>query len=1700
MSRPKVLEETGRRPVPERCAHAIFEGRVRRSPETPALVSGGRTLTYRELDRRANQLARFLRRLGVGPEVIAGVALERSFDMVTAVLGVLKAGGAYLPLDPGYPEDRLRYMIEDSGAKVLVTREATAARLLAGRTATTPAGPTVVCLDRDAGTVSLESGDPPEAAVSPGNLAYVIYTSGSTGRPKGVLVEHRGLANLAEAQMEAFGLGPADRILQFSSLSFDASVFELVMAWRSRGCLYLADSERVLAGPDLVRLLSENRITVVTIPPSVLATLPEADFPDLRCVIVAGEACPPDVVATWAPGRRFFNAYGPTETTVWATVAECASGEVKPPIGRAVPGVTVHLLDESLRPVPCGVVGELYIGGVGVARGYLGRPDLTAERFVPDPFSGRPGARLYRTGDLVREREDDGQLEYVGRVDHQVKIRGFRVELGEIEATLWEHPAVRSAVVDLRGEGDGARRLVAYVVPAPGEEPSPNSLRVFLRDRLPDYMVPSAFITLDRLPLLPSGKVDRRALPPPSRARPELDEPFVAPRTPAEEVMAAIWAEVLGLDEVGVNDDFFALGGDSLLATRIVARARQAFGAELPLASIFTRPSVARLADAATASPAPGGPAAAGARPGPEFPPIRSAPRDRRPLPLSLSQERVWFLQKLEPTNLSYNAQATMRVTGRLQVEVLERALTEVVRRHEILRTTFPAVEGRPVQVIHEPWAVSIPVVDLGGLAPAEREAELERVVAREIRRKFDMASLPLIRWILVRLGPEDHVLVHVEHHLIHDGWSFGVLLGEVKALYEAFLEGRPSPLGEVPVQFAHYAVWQREWAASDVVGDQVRYWVERLEGAPPVLELPTDRPRPPAQTFRGAAVRTSVPGGLAHDLRRLSRREGVTLFMTFLAAFAGLLHRYSGQNDFCLGSGVANRRWRELEGVIGMVINTVALRFRLSPETTFRDLLAQVREVTLGAYANQDLPFDRVVEALQPERTLSYLPIYQVVFGFHDSPMPEFRLGEAALDISESVNNGSSKFDLSLIAIPRSEQRSGAARAEGRGEVTLVWEYSTDLFDKETAATMSRRYVALLEAAVADPGRRLGDFDLLTPAEREWVRTVSAGAENTYPVGTTVRELVEAQARQSPDRLAVTGAGRSLSYGELDCLAQGIAGVLSGLGVGPETVVAVCAERTPEMVAGLLAVWKAGGAYLPIDPDYPRERMAFMLEDTRAPVLLTQRSLLERLPETRARLVLLDDAPRGRAAGGPATGPGSLAYVIYTSGSTGRPKGVMVEHRTLQNLVAWHRRAFEVSPDDRASQAAGLGFDASVWEIWPYLTAGASLHLVDEETRISPIRLQDWLVAQGITVAFVPTPLAEAVLPLDWPPGTALRLLLTGGDRLHTHPAEGLPFTLVNNYGPTENTVVATSGVVPPAPANPSPPSIGRPIENNRAYILDSRLRPVPPGVPGELYLGGLSVARGYLARPDLTAESFLPDPFDSRPGARMYRTGDLARFLRDGSLEFRGRADHQVKIRGHRIELGEIEAALLQHPEVKEAVVRVWDGPGPQDRRLVAYLVFEPGSSNRDEKEGASQAGPRELGRFLARTLPDFMVPSAFVTLEALPLDPNGKVDRRGLPPPPPAGSRPGAGEGFAGPRTPVEATLAEIWSGVLGVPRVGVHDNFFALGGHSLMAARVIARAHDAFGLELPLSALFRSPTVAELAAVVEESLAGARAGTD
>ena len=1644
-----------------RCIHHLFEAQAARTPHAPAVRFHGRTVTYAELDARAGRIARALHERGVGPEVPVGVFLPRTPDLVAALLGVLKAGGGYVPLDPAYPPERVAFMLADSGARAVVTTSALAWRLADFH------GP-VLRIDADAGEIEAHSADPLDVGVDPKNLAYVIYTSGSTGRPKGVQIEHRSTVALLHWLRGSISDEERAAVLGSTSVCFDVSIAEIFGTLCWGGTLVLVENALALAG------IADEVRTACMVPSAAGELLRVGGIPpSVRTLGLGGEPLRNELAQRlFAPGhvRRVLNLYGPTEDTTYSTCKDVERGRTAAmTVGLPVHGTTARVLDANLDEVERGATGELWLTGAGLARGYAGNAAMTADRWRPDPHADVPGARMYRTGDLGRWLAD-GDLECLGRVDQQVKIRGHRVEPGEVESVLESHPSIRHAAVT-PWEDRGHTRLAAYVVSSDDEQPDAAELRRYLRGRLPDYMVPDAFTFLGALPYTPSGKVDRKTLPPPVLSRTGSAE-HVAPASPEEEAVARIWAEVLGMEAPGVRDDFFEIGGHSLQATQIGARIRDEMGVEVPLATLFAASTIEELARAVA-----------------ELRGAREAeakiPRVRRggPLPLTFPQEAVWFFQHLVPGMRSYNFQATVRVRGPLDVAVLERALTEIVRRHEIFRTTFPSVDGAPVQMVGEPWEASVPVVDLTSISDdSERETEFKRLLKEEFLKPFHLDRLPLVRWALFRMTEDEHVLACVEQHLVHDGWSFSVFLREMKALYEAFLRGEPSPLSEPEIQVGDYAAWQRAWMRTPEARGQVEAWKRRLEGAPPVLALPGSRPRPAAMSFRGGSHRVRLRPDLFAAADAFSRGHGATLFMTLFAAFQALLHRYTGETDLVVGSGMAGRRRREAEGLIGMLVNTLPVRTDASGDPSFAALVERVRGSLVDVYAHQDVPFAEIVNAVHPERSRGHQPIFQVAFNFHHAPYPEMRLGDARMEVAEGLGNESAKFDLNVVVIPRAHQHAG-------DEVVMIWEWAEDLLDAATARRMIGHFETLLGDALRRPDAPLSSFHLLpTPEEADVLRL--GAPDSDPPTDFTVHELFERRAREAPDAVAIVDGERSMTYAELDAAANRLARRLRAAGLPPEGRVGVAMERSAGLIVAWLAALKAGGAYVPMDAAYPAERLAFMAQDAGVSVLVVADCVPESLSAFAGPVVSLerDRAEIESLSADPlddvAVFPDSLAYVVYTSGSTGTPKGVAIPHRGVARM-AYAGDYAPLAADDRVAHLASVSFDAAAWEVWAPLLAGARVVVIGRDDALSPPALAARIRDEGVTALFLTTALFHQVAEEAPHAFTGLRHLLTGGETLDPSAARraleaGAPRRLLNMYGPAESTTYATwhavGRVEPDAPSVP----IGRAVAATRLYVLDAHLRPVPVGVAGELFIGGAGLARGYLGKPELTAERFVADPFSGHPGARLYRTGDRVRWREGGALEFLGRVDQQVKVRGFRVEPGEIETALRAHPAVADAAVALReDRPG--DRYLAAYVVGAEGA----EPDTAA------LRAWLAARLPAYMVPGAIVPLAALPQTPGGKLDRRALPAPHAAGGE----DGYVPPATETEEAVAAIWREVLGAERVGARDNFFDLGGHSLRATRIVSRVEAALGVRIPVSTVFDRPTVADMARLVDVRRAAA-----
>ncbi|NIL16085.1 non-ribosomal peptide synthetase [Pseudomonas sp. AN3A02] len=1640
----------------EQCVPQLFEAQAQATPDACALTFAGQSLTYRQLNRQANQLAHKLRALGVGPEVLVGVALERGLEMIVGLLAILKASGAYVPLDPNYPRERLAHMMSDSGLKLLLTQGSLVEQLAV------PATVSSLCLDQAPGWLGDCSEENLPVLALPANLAYVIYTSGSTGLPKGVTIRHDALVNFLWTMAERPGVDAGDRVLSLTSLSFDIAGLELYLPLLRGACVVLLQDQQNQDPHALLKVIDEQAVSVIQATPSTWRMLLDAAPPQAlagKKVLSGGEALTAELAERLiAQAGHVWNLYGPTETTIWSGVHYVQrSSDVW--LGRPVGNTTFHVLDGNFDAVPVGVSGELYIGGEGLARGYLQRPGLTAERFVPDPFGN---GRLYRTGDLVRYRQE-GVLEYIGRLDHQLKIRGFRIELGEIESRLQAHEYVREAVV-IDIDGPLGKQLVAYLV---SHDPSAHqadddtqnawrqTLKTCLKQQLPDYMVPTYLAFVEKMPLTPNGKLDRKALPRlDANSAPQAS--YVAPHTPLQMALAEIWAQVLKVEQVGLSDNFFERGGHSLLATQMIGRIRQRLGLEVPLRRLFEAQDLAGFAELA-------GRAASAASVQAITPVDRS-----QPIAVSYAQQRQWVLWQLEPTSAAYNISAALRLSGPLDSEALRRAFEALISRHETLRTTFTQDGNTPLQVIHPAGEFVLPKETLAG------QAQLAARVQSLVQQPFDLEHGPLLRARLLHLSDEEQVLVLTLHHIVTDGWSTPIVVDELVQLYAGFSQGQAVDLAPLPIQYADYAAWQRQWMEAGERDRQLAYWTQKLGGEQPVLELPTDRARPASPSRAGAQVAVTLEPALINDLKALAQRQGVTLFMLLLASFQSLLHRYSGQAEVRVGVPVANRTRGDIERLIGFFVNTQVLKAEFEPLVSFAQVLQQVKQTALEAQAHQDLPFEQLVDVLQPERSLNHSPLFQVMFN-HQTDAKSSRQPLPGLTVEGlDWQAHSTQFDLTLDTV---EHQDGLSAA---------FTYASELFDAGTIEQLAQHWRNVLLAVIEQPSQRVEDLPLLDDAQRRKIVRTWNRTEAVYPGERYVHRLFEHQARQQPHATALLFAEQTLSYAQLNHRANRLAHKLQALGVGPEVLVGVALERSLEMVIGLLAVLKAGGAYVPLDPDYPSDRVAYMLADSGVGLLLTQSALLQQIPVPESvQTVCLDqdgDWLEGYSDRNPepSLAAGNLAYVIYTSGSTGRPKGAGNTHEALLNRLHWMQKAYALHADDTVLQKTPFSFDVSVWEFfWP-LMAGARLAIAQPGEHRDPERLRDAILRYQVsTLHFVPSMLQAFMACEGVEACRGIRRVICSGEALSKALSEQtrarLPgAALYNLYGPTEAAIDVTHWTCGEEHGVSVP--IGRPIDNLKTHILESSLNPAARGVSGELYLGGIGLARGYHQRAALTAERFVPDPFDPVGGGRLYRTGDLARYREGGVIDYVGRIDHQVKIRGLRIELGEIEARLMEHPQVREAVVLAVDGPlGTQ---LVGYFV--PVNSAPGQ---AGDALRSELASFLGQGLPDYMVPAHLISLDGMPVTANGKLARNLLPAPDVSQAL----VDYVAPRSAIERQLADIWQDVLNLPRVGITDNFFALGGDSIISIQVVSQARQS-GLQMAPKDLFLQQTIEKLAANV------------
>ncbi len=1533
---------------PDVTIHELFESVVNNSPDKVALTCKGETLTYNDLNERANQLVRCLRANGLKPGTPAGLFMDRSIQMVIAILAILKAGGAYVPLSPTYPKKRLSFMIEDSGINLIVTHKDLHLKLdfisesLILRNLDSEQPQIIQSPFRQNESLSTHT--------SPLSAAYIMYTSGSTGQPKGVTVTHRGVVRLVRETNYA-DFGPEETLLMFASVSFDASTFELWGALLNHSRLVIFP-EDIPSVEELGEFIRKEGVTTLLLTTGLFRQMVKEQEHNLRHVrqlLAGGDVLSSDharEILKKSNHLKVINAYGPTENTTLTTCYPMESPEEagkSVSIGKPVANTTVYILDNTLNIVPPGVPGELYTGGDGLARGYHNRPDLTAERFIPDPF-GTPGSRLYRTGDMARYLPD-GNIEFMGRKDHQVKIRGFRIEPGEIEVLLAEKPVVKDVIVIVKESQAGDKRLVAYVTVKSEElrerpEETINELRDYLSERVPGYMMPYDFVIVDHIPLTPTGKIDRNALPDPEGAKSGQEEAYVAPSTPVERSLTSIWSEILEIDGIGIYDNFFTLGGHSLQATQVMSRISSAFNLNLPLRSLFEAPTIAGLGGMISKQ------AANREKTEKIYIPDRSAP-----LPLSFAQERLWFLYHLFPENAFYNMPWAMEIIGSLDRIALERSIREVVRRHEILRTSFFSREGGPVQTADPTLTVEMPVIDLCDLPEESRWEEAKRLISEESEKLFDLERAPLVRATLLRLSEDKHILLLTLHHIVSDGWSMGVMNREISILYRAFSRGEESPLAELSIQYADFALWQRNRLGGKVLESQLDYWKNQLK-ALPLLELPADRARPAIATYRGAAEPLSISERVTERLKELSFDAGGSLFMTLLSGFMVLMSRYTGREDIVVGSPIANRTRKEIEPLIGFFVNTLVMRGDLRGAPTFREVLGRIKDITLEAYSNQDIPFEHIVEELRPERDTSRNPLVQVMFALQNAPMESISLEGLTLTPAGGAEI-MVRFDMECHFFEVDNALQGM----------IV--YNTDLFDRERIRRMAEHYKNLLENICENPGIDLWNYSVMSEAEKERIVLEWNPGESSYPAR-CMHEIFESCAEKRPEGTALIYGDQTMTYGELNEMANRLAHHLIGLGVKSETVVGVSMERSPELIVALLGILKAGGVYFPIDPSHPRRRRKEMIRDAVPAVIIKERGddAFEsdwEDDEFAPPFIYTDSytggesiSPESRENPHSPVCPDNTAYINYTSGSTGPPKGIEIPHRGVLRLL-FNTDYIELTQKERIIHASNISFDAATFEIWGALLHGGALVILSKEEALDPRTYRDILESKGVTSLFLTTALFNRMSDEIPDIFRGIRNVLFGGEavdvsRVKSVMEKGPPERLLHMYGPTEGTTFATRYEV--SGAGDTIP-IGRPISNTTAYVLDKRLNPVPVGIAGELCIGGDGTARGYLNKPDLTAEKFIPNPFDKKPGSRLYRTGDLVRYLSDSNIEFLGRTDRQVKIRGYRIEPGETEARILLSPAVKDTTVTVReDRPG--DKRLTAYITLDP-QYKISEQEGA-------------------------------------------------------------------------------------------------------------------------------------------------
>ena len=1676
----------------------LFEEQVEKTPYNIAVIYKDEAITYRELNEKANRLGHAIRghyrtiyKEEILPDTPIGICMDRGVGMIVAIMGILKAGCAYIPIDPTYPADRLRFMMDDALAPLVVTEMANLDKLLFLNE--TDYG--IISLDGGWGVISKYSDKNPELINNSRNLAYIIYTSGSTGRPKGAMIEHRSVINYAFFAKKNRQISPDSHVLQFSSINFDMSVGDIFPALLSGATLYITHYDLRMDPEALFSYMKEQSISEVFLTPAVLNGMPKEDLPYLKSIYTGGEISDRETLNFWSKGKALFNVYGPTECTVISNGCNYNEQRLSTEIGGPNDNMKVYVLDKYLNPVPVGVPGELCIGGIGVSRGYLNRPELTEESFINNPFntqeekdSGK-NLRLYKSGDRVRWL-NNGSVDFLGRVDFQVKIRGFRVEPGEIEAVLSSHGEIKECVVVAYNEGN-ENRLAAYYVPKHGTSPAITDLKAHLSEFLPYFMIPGVFVELAEMPMSPNNKIERKKLPPPTveflYSKDKSPQKYVLPQTPHEDLISEILCVIMNLEKISTDSDIFDMGVHSLMAAKIASEIRKKFSKKIELKDIFEHRNIQSLAkfisDITVNEKA-------------ELISISRVP-NRKNIPLSFQQEQIWFLSKLVPNNRAYNFQFSLSLKGKLDKNILVQFLNEMIIRHEILRTTFHEGTLGPVQIVHAPWKVKLNEADLTSLPEDKRAGEAEKLMEKVLSHTFDFSKLPLISWSLLKISEEEYIFLHLEHHFLHDGWEAGIFLREMKAFYIACKEGKPSPLQELPIQYADYTIWQRNNLSGDRIEEKISYWINKIKNYPPVLNLPTDHPRPSVQSFNGGAIRLNLKRSLYHSLREFSRNNKVTLFNTMYSAFAILISRYSRQSQFLIGTGFANRNLKETESLMGMFVNTVLLYSDLSNNPTFKELLSKTKESMIYDAAHYDIPFMHIVERLKAGVTPGRNPLFQVMFAFHDSDIPLLDFAGLHGELLER-HNATAKMDMNVICIPRAEQHVATESAHLETEdITILWEYNSDIFKRESIEGMFEHYVTILEEIIKSPEKSVEDVNIMLQKEKE--KIVSGFNDNAleYDRNLTMINMFEEAVQLHPDKVAIVHNGKTLSYQQLNKEANKLANRLNTIYQNPSLgrlqqnrAIGVCMERGTDMIIGLLGILKTGCSYVPIPPHYPENRLLFIMDDAALNIILTQSNLMKELPflEGEGRIIIpldndaVDNADFSDKNPGCKISTEAVAYIIYTSGSTGNPKGVTIPQSAVTNFVT-SIQADIITEDDIIAQCANYAFDATIYEFWCTLLSGATMVIIDSAKIENLDLLKKEISDNKITTAFFTTALFNAIVDCDVDIITPLKSVLFGGEAVNISTVKKLllakPPTLnvFHCYGPTECTCYSTFCLLTDNYKESDTMPIGKPLHNYTAYVLDSKSNPLPVGVPGELYIGGDSLATGYLNRPELTAERFILNPFatdeekQKNRNTRIYKTGDLVRWLPDGNIEFLGRTDFQVKIRGFRIEPEEIESVLMRHDEVKQCVVIPWN------QQLIAYWV------PRD-----NAAAQEDMKTFLARQLPEFMIPTAFIKMESFKLNNNFKVDRNKLPTPKLEDIMSSKRE-YNPPVTLTEVTLADLWKELLSLDKISVNDNFFEIGGNSILTVRMLSSVKRKLGADVNISQMFAQPTIAYLAAFIE-----------